>query len=107
MTFSQAISKKELKGLKEVVARATKIYNAECGEEPYVNTVYGDLPFSAVLDEETKWQLCAVAYADVLRESKYIEEGLDKRVEVAKLIATNPTLRAMVSDTTSAIDTLI
>jgi len=106
-TFSSVISAKDLDGLKEVVARATKIYGAAAGEEPNIETVHGELPFSAILDEETKWELCAYAYAEVLTASKYIAEEADQRVEVAKLIATNATLRAMTGDTSNGIDDLI
>lgn len=107
MTFSTAISTKDLAGLKEVVARATEIYSATAGNEPTVETVYGELPFSAILDIETKWELCACAYAEVLTASRYISEDADKKVEVAKLIATNPTLRAMTGEASNDIDALI
>ena len=106
-TFSSVISAKDLDGLKEVVARATKIYNGEAGEEPIVETVYGAVPLTSILDIDTRWELCSCAYMEILTEAKYISDTADQKVEVAKLIATNATLRAMTGDTSNGIDDLI
>ena len=107
MTFSKAIQTKDLTGLTEVVARAAKIYNGSSLIEPDVETVYGNLPFSAVLDEETRWQLCAIAYSEILTLMSMIPAEADAKVEAAKLITTNATLQAMCNTTNNVIDELI
>lgn len=107
-TLSEAIQSKDQEALKEVVDRAKAIYKAAPGEEPIVETVYGELPFSAILDNDTKWELCSIAYAQIITEAKHIPKELDQRVEIAKLIATNPTFQAMSGTSTSnSIDLLI
>jgi len=107
MTFSQAIQTKDLVGLKEVVERAKKIYNGSSLFEPEVETTYGVLPFSAVLEEDVRWTLCSIEYANILTAMQCLPESADQKVEAAKLITTNPTLKAMVSSTNKVIDELI
>jgi len=107
MKFSEAIQTKDINGLKGVMERASALYNTSAKEEPIIETVYGSLPFSAVLDIDTRWQLVAVAYAEIMTAAGYIDETADRKVEVAKLISNNPTLRAMTQETTNEVDELI
>ena len=107
MKFSEAIKTQDINGLTEVVDRAVAIYGATQPEEPEVETVYGPTLFSAVIDDESRWQLAALAYVEVITEAKHIPEGCDKKVEVAKLIATHPVLRAMTGTSLNEVDELI
>lgn len=96
VTLSGAIQAKDFNILSEVVKQATATYNAGLGKEPKVNTAFGEVPVSAVFDDDTKWVLVATAYAGIVNAVGNLPAGADKVVEIAKLIATNQTLRYIV-----------
>ena len=79
--------------LKQVVATATKQYKSKRPKEPQVDTAYGDLPLSALYDKKSKWQLITQAYVQILSAVSAIDKKLDREIEIAKLVSTNPILR--------------
>ena len=95
MSLKQAIQNRDEAELIKTVKEATKMYKADQPKEVNINTVYGDIPFSMVFDEDTKWNIITSAYVDVIQQVDRIPEGADKDVEIAKIIATNPVLRSV------------
>jgi len=93
MTLRNAIEKRSIKGLVEVVDKAVSIYKAECPKDVSINTAYGAIPSALLIDEESKWQTITAEYVDILNAAERISDTLDKDVEIAKLIATSPILR--------------
>lgn len=104
-TLSKAIKKQNMKMLKAVVKQATDTYKSKRPKEPQIDTVYGNLPLSALFDKESKWQIITEAYISILANASNLDPKLDKEVEIAKLIATNPIIRNIVTNniTTNSI----
>lgn len=101
MSLSTAIQNKDIKELKATVESAVKIYEAGLPSEPSVDTVYGDTPISMIFDEDTKWALAIQQYVCITNKVKNLPAEADKKVETAKLIATNPVLRHLVQESKS------
>ena len=93
-TLTQAIKNRSINELKEVVEAACILYMGEPDGEPTVHTVYGDLPLSMIFDEDTKWEVLTAEWVVVMRKAKAIPISADQKIEIAKLIATNPYFRA-------------
>ena len=93
MSLKVAIQTRDESLLKDTVAKAVAIYNAKMPEEQNVNTVHGDVPFSMVFDEDTKWNVITAAYVQVVQEVSKVPATLDLDTETAKIIATNAVLR--------------
>ena len=100
-TLSSAIQGKSFADLKTVVDSATKIYASELGAEPKVRTPNGVMPITAVFDVDGKWELVAAAYAGIVNAVENLPEGVDKSVEIAKLISTNQVLRYITAEPTT------
>lgn len=98
MSISLAIQKKDKELLKQTVAKAVKAYKAKKPEVPQVETCNGpmDLTMAVAVDKKQFWVHAIQAYTEIVNTP--IEEGADKEVEIAKLIASNPTLRALTDD---------
>ena len=92
-SLGECIATKDLKALQATVSEAVSIYGASQPKDAMVETVHGAIPFSAVWDEETKWEVIGGAYADVIQKASKIPEGVDRAIEEAKIIATNAVLR--------------
>lgn len=93
-TLTQAIKNRSIDELNEVVESALSVYKGTAGDEPTVHTVYGDLPLSMIFDEDTKWEVLTAEWVVVMRKAKAIPVSADQKIEIAKLIATNPYFRA-------------
>ena len=93
MSLSSAIAKKDINELETTVKAAVEIYNTACPKEVSVDTAFGQLPFSAIWDEDTKWAVIGAAYADVVQQVSKISKDLDKNIETAKIISQNAVLR--------------
>lgn len=101
MSISKAIAKKDKDLLKETVEKAVKVYNYTVSkEEPIIETAYGPMEVSmaAAIDKKTFWFIATQTYTEISKEVRFIHSNADKDVEIAKLIASNPTLRALVDD---------
>ncbi len=93
MKLMKAISTKNKNEVKNIVAKAVKIYN---GTEPVareVNTAFGDMDIR-MLDNKSKWHIARSELAQISRAVKCIPESADNRVETAKIIA-NSQLRIL------------
>jgi hypothetical protein len=107
MSLSESIKNRDMAELVKTVDKAVKIYGADAPAPLPVETVHGALPFTAVFDEETKWSVITGAYAEIVQASARIPEGAPKKVEIAKLIATNPVLRNLTKTTAASDDGLL
>lgn len=107
MGLGEAIKNRDMDALIKTVNAAVKIYGADAPAALPVETVHGALPFTAVFDEDTKWSVITGAYASIVQASARVAESPAKKVEVAKLIATNPVLRNLSATTTPSTDGLL
>lgn len=98
MSISRAIREKNKKELKETVAKAVKKYNAKKPKVPQVETCNGpmDLTMAVAVDKKQFWVHAIQAYTEIVNTP--IAKGADKEVEIAKAIASNAVLRALVDD---------
>ena len=93
MSLKVSIQTRDEDLLKKTVAKAVKAYKAELPDEQNVCTVHGDVPFSMVFDEDTKWNVITAAYVQVVQAVSRVPANLDLDTETAKIIATNAVLR--------------
>ena len=107
MSLSKAIKKRDMKELKKTVKAATKIYSTKRPEAQPVNTVYGDLPLSAIFDKETIWMTITTAYADIVQQVGRLPENANLEVETAKLIAQNAVFRNVTTKSTASKNGLL
>ena len=99
MSLTKALQDKDMKLLKETVNQARAIYKAaEPTEIPVVETIHGCLPITAIFDKKSKWHIVQSVYADIIRTAAVVPEELDRDIEIAKLIATNPVLFFITQD---------
>lgn len=99
MSIRTALQTQDIKELTATVESAVKIYGGAMPKEPQVETAFGYMPLSAVYDEETKWCLVSVAYAELTQKVANLPEGSDVKVETAKLISNNAVLRHLATPT--------
>lgn len=99
MSLTKALQDKDMDLLKKTVNQARTVYKAaEPTDVPEVETVHGCLPITAIFDKKSKWQIVQAVYADIIRTAAVIPEELDRNIEIAKLIATNPVLFYITQD---------
>jgi len=106
MSIKVAIQNRDEKLLVEDVNKAVEIYASAVPAEVKVNTVFGEVPFSLLVDEDSKWNTITAAYVEVTQKVEALPKGVDRKVEIAKLIATNPVLRNVGSSSNSSDDLL-
>lgn len=93
MSLTKALQDRDMKLLRQTVEQARAIYKAaEPTTIPVVETVYGTLPITAIFDKKSKWQIVQAEYATILNQVAAITADDDKEIEIAKIIAQNPTL---------------
>ena len=104
MSLSKAIKTKDKDLLKKVVDQAVSIYKAEQPDEVSVETAYGRMPVSMVvnIDKKAYWVLAIEAYTQLARQMQSMPANLDRRVETAKAIALNPILRSLTADVSNS-----
>lgn len=95
MSLKAAIQAKDEAAVVKAVEKAVKIYGADAPDEAILNSAYGDVPFSLVFDEDTKWAAVTAAYVEVTQAVARIPKGADVKVETAKIIAQNKVLRSV------------
>ena len=88
-----AIEKRDMKMLKRVVKEAVSIYGAKAPKKVYVETLHGDLPFEALIDEDSKWKTIEGEYCNIIQAVDNLPKTSDKKIEIAKLIASSAILR--------------
>ena len=100
MSISKAIINKDKHQLKAAVEEAVKIYKAEMPDVPKVETIHGpmDVTMAAAIDEDIYWGEVIRAYYQITTKCESIDKKDDRRVEIAKLVATNAILRNLTSD---------
>lgn len=81
--------------LTKAVKDGEAVTDAGTPAEANVNSAFGDVPFSLVFDEATKWQTITAAYVAVTQEVARIPSGADVKTETARIIASNSVLRSV------------
>ena len=107
MSISKAIKDKNFDELKKSVDAAVKIYEAAIPKDVDIDTVHGSVPSGMLFDDESKWMTVIGAYTTIVNEVSRLPEGVDKKVETAKLIATNAILRNITTDSVGTEDGLL
>ncbi len=104
VSLTQAIRNESVAEIETAVAAAVKIYPADCPPVPNINSVYGIMKLdNAIVDDETRVTLAAEATAHIALAAESIKDSKVKELEIAKLIATNPTLRNIGAATSSGL----
>ena len=90
----------------EAVQAVVAVMAAPQPAVPAVHTVHGNLPLTAIFDEDTIWEQVTAEYANLVQKiEKLPEEG--KTLATAKLIASNAVLRNLGTEPAATIDGLI
>lgn len=109
MSLKTAIQNKDMKELKETVAKAVSIYNAALPAESksMVETVHGEVPASMLFDEDTKWNVITSQYVIITNAVNALPKDCDLKIETAKIVASNAILRHIVEETKASDDDLL
>ena len=103
MSLSKAIKKQDFKKLTEAVEAAVAVYGAGMPTtEPKVETAYGQVPVSMLIDEDSKWATVTAEYVAITDAVTAIPKKADRKIEIAKLIANNAVLRCIVSESSAS-----
>lgn len=104
MKLIEAVRAKDEKAVKDIVAKAVKVYDASKPKAGTECTVYGNIDVR-MLDLESKWEVATAQLVEIMQAVKAIPKGADSKVETAKVIATSQ-LRILFDDIDSGNDFL-
>ena len=94
MSVTSAIKNGSISEIVEAVEAAVKVYPAAKPSVPTINTAFGDMKLdNAMLDDESRILEATKAAAYIAIAVERLPDDATKEIEIAKLIASNATLR--------------
>ncbi len=99
LSLRKALQNKSMEQVTEVVTAAVSVYaSALPAVEPEIETAFGSTPVSMLLDKKSKLLAATAEYTVIANAVKQLPEEADRKVEIAKLIASSATLRYLTGE---------